>query len=207
MYYTLAAIIGYLVGSIPFAYILLRKTRSLDITREGTGNVGAMNAYEVTNSKVLGMLILLLDMLKGLLSAYICILLFPINFIYPAIALLFAMLSHCYNPWLDFKGGRGLATAAGGALLIFPYLLVIWVLLWVISYLFKKDIIFSNIFANILSLLVVLNTNNIALKYSYPRPDAGSTLIMFSISALILIMIKHIDPLKELINNKIFVRK
>ena len=129
------------------------------------------------------------------------------NFIFPAIALFFAILSHCYNPWLDFKGGRGLATAAGGAMLIFPYLLAGWLLLWVITYIFKKDIHISNIAATTLSLLLVFSTSKIALKYAFPTPDAESTLMLFCTAALTVIMIKHIDPLKELIKSKTLIRK
>ena len=69
MEYLLSSIIGYLFGSIPTAYLLLKRTRGIDITNAGTGNVGAMNSYEVTNSKSIGIIVLLIDFLKGMIPA------------------------------------------------------------------------------------------------------------------------------------------
>ena len=174
----------------------------MDITLNGTGNVGAMNIFEVSKSKILGILVFLIDALKGLLSVYLCLLLFPMDFVYPSLALLFAVLSHCYNPWLKFKGGRGLATAAGGTLLLFPILLSIWIFAWVIVYLFKRDIIFANILATFMSLILVFTSANIAFKYSFPHPDSISTLLLFTSALLIIIITRHFEPLVELINNK-----
>ena len=145
MEYLISSIIGYLLGSFPSAYILLKKTRGTDITNEGSGNVGAMNSFEITNSKLIGFSVFFIDFLKGACSGFIPVLLFPDKFIYPALALLFAVFSHCYNPWIKFKGGRGLATAAGGAAVIFPFLLVVWAVLWVIFYVMRKDILLANI--------------------------------------------------------------
>ena len=201
MNYLLSSLIGYLVGSFPTAYVILRKSHGIDITKNGTGNVGAMNSYEVTNSKVTGLLVLLIDALKGLLSVYIIILIFPGNFSLPAISLTFAILSHCFNPWLYFKGGRGLATSFGGTILIFPLLPITWILLWTLVYVFRKEIIISNLLATIASLVLILFFNNISIKYSFPHADSVSSVLFFTTSILIIIFIKHIDPLTELITN------
>ncbi len=208
MNYLLSAIIGYLLGSIPTGYLLLKKTKGIDITQSGSGNVGAMNSYEITNSKFIGILVLVIDALKGLLSVYLPLLFFPLNFSYPALGLFFAVFSHCYNPWLKFKGGRGLATAAGGTILLFPFLLAVWVLMWVIAYLFRRDILFGNIWATFASLIFIYLDNKFAFKYAMPAPDSMSTLMMFSTGLVILIFIRHIDPLLEIIQTKkIFKRR
>lgn len=202
MDYLISAVIGYLLGTFPTAYIVLKKSNGLDITKNGTGNVGAMNSFEVTNSKFIGILVLLIDALKGLLSVYLVLIFLPVDFVYPSLALLFAVFSHCYNPWLKFKGGRGLSTAAGGSLLLFPFMLIVWAIVWSIIYLFKRDIILANVWANIMSLILIFSSINIAFKYSYPTPDSHSTLILFTSGLLFLIFIKHIDPLKDLLKNK-----
>lgn len=207
MEYLVSSISGYLLGSIPTAYILLKKTKGIDITKSGSGNVGAMNSYEITNSKSTGIIVLIIDALKGFLSVFLLTFLFPNNFGYPAIALIFAVLSHCFNPWLNFKGGRGLATAAGGAIFIFPFMLAAWLLLWAIIYIMKKDILVANIAATILSLMVSFASSNIAIKYSYPMPESISVLMIFTSSILIIIFIKHIDPLKEILRDKNFLVK
>lgn len=202
MEYLLSSVIGYLLGSFPTAYIFLQKTKGLDITQEGSGNVGAMNSFEVSNSKFVGISVLFIDLLKGGASVLIPILVFGNVFIYPAIGLLFAVFSHCYNPWIFFKGGRGLATAAGGAAIIFPYLLFVWVVLWVIFYVMRKDILLANIAATILSVLVLFGTYRIAFNYAFPKPAGVDILLTASSSILIIIFIKHIEPLKELIQKQ-----
>lgn len=207
MDYLFSSVMGYLFGSIPTAYLLLKKTKGIDITKTGSGNVGAMNSYEITNSKISGIIVLIVDAFKGFLSVYLPSLIYPDNFGFPAIALIFAVFSHCYNPWLRFKGGRGLATAAGGAVLIFPFMLVVWLLFWTIIFLTKKDILIANISATILSLMVSFSTSNIAVKYSYPAAESVSVLMLFTASVLILIFIKHIDPLKEILKDKKYFHK
>lgn len=202
MEYLLSSLIGYLLGSFPTAYIFLQKTKGLDITKEGSGNVGAMNSFEVSNSKFVGISVLFIDLLKGGASVLIPILVFGNVFIYPAIGLLFAVFSHCYNPWIFFKGGRGLATAAGGAAIIFPYLLAVWVILWVLFYVMRKDILLANIAATILSVLVLFGTYRIAFNYAFPKPAGVDILLTASSSILIIIFIKHIEPLKELIQKQ-----
>lgn len=190
-----------MLGSVPTAYIVLKKLRNQDITQTGSGNAGAMNTFEITSSKTAGLIVLVIDALKGLLSVYLCLLLFPLNFVYPALGLFFAVFSHCFNPWLNFKGGRGLATAAGGAALLSPLILGAWVLLWALIFLVKKDILYANIGATGLVILSNLALVKIIYNYTFPTPDSFSSLALFSTGLLMIIFIKHIEPLKEIINN------
>ncbi len=198
MQYLISILIGYIFGSIPTAYLLMLR-KGVDITASGSGNVGAMNTYEVSKSKLAGLIVFAVDFTKGLLSVIIVKFIYPGEFIFPALALLFAVMSHCFNPWINFKGGRGLATAAGGSIILFPYLLISWIFIWLISYIYKKDILLSNILATPLSLLLVLGKPELAIKYSFPQPKDIGSLILFSTSGLIIIFIKHIEPLKEII--------
>jgi len=202
MEYLISSTIGYLLGSFPSAFILLKMTKGTDITKEGSGNVGAMNSFEVTNSKMIGISVFLLDFLKGIASVLIPKFIFPDEFSYPAISLLFAVFSHCYNPWLNFKGGRGLSTAAGGAAFLFPFLLGVWAVLWAAVYVMRKNIILANISSTVLSLFVVFGTSDIAVKYAFPQPVNSGLLLLVSSAVLIIIFIKHIEPLKELISEQ-----
>jgi acyl phosphate:glycerol-3-phosphate acyltransferase len=202
MEYLISSLIGYLLGSFPTAFLFVKKATGIDITKEGSGNVGAYNSLEVTKSKFIGISVLLIDFMKGLGSVLIPLLIFPNEFIYPALSLTFAVFSHCFNPWLKFKGGRGLATAAGGAAIIFPFLLIVWCILWVIFYMMKRDIILANIISTVLSLLLIYGTYNIAVKYAYPQPLNISNLILVSTTILMFIFIKHIEPLNEIISKK-----
>jgi glycerol-3-phosphate acyltransferase PlsY len=202
MEYLLSSIIGYLFGSIPTAYLLLKKAKGIDITNAGTGNVGAMNSYEVTNSKLFGIIVLLVDFLKGLIPALLVLYFFENSFFIASLAVLFAIFSHCFNPWLNFKGGRGLATAAGGSAVIFPFLPVAWIIFYLIVYLIKKDIHTANIFATVFSLISVLGFHNYVIKFSNPQPVLVNELLLFTSAGLLIIFIKHIEPLKEIISNK-----
>ena len=207
MEYLVSLIIGYLFGSLPTAYLVLKRSKNIDITKTGTGNVGAMNSFEITNSKMIGILVFIIDALKGILSVILMRIIFPGEFVYPAIALVFAVFSHCFNPWLKFKGGRGLATAAGGAAFLFPFVLVVWTVSWVIIFLKSKDILVANIWANLMSLLIVMSSLDIGIKYSFPQAESISILAFFTTSLLLIIFIKHIDPLKEIIDKKSLIGK
>jgi glycerol-3-phosphate acyltransferase PlsY len=206
MYYLFSAIIGYLLGSIPTGHLILKR-RGINIMTSGSGNVGAMNTFDITNSKITGLLVFFIDAIKGLLSAYIPLLLFPFGFSYAAIALLFAILSHCYNPWIKFKGGRGLATSLGGTILIAPFIPSIWILTWILVYLIKRDILLGNILATILAILIIFTFPDYVYKYSFPKAESISSLMFFSTALLIIIFIKHIDPLMELLTKFNIINK
>ena len=198
--FILSFIIGYVLGSFPAAFILIKIIRKTDITENGSGNVGAMNSYEVSKSKLIGISVLVLDALKGFLSVIIAKALFGDYFIYPMIALLAAVISHCYNPWLKFKGGRGLATAAGGALGLSPIIMVLWLLFWALGYLLRKNIHFSNIIATVLCIPVAISSSDIlnTEKWSTNPPAEDSTVFAVTVSLMmIIILTKHIEPLKE----------
>ena len=206
MYYLLSAIIGYLLGSIPTGYLMLKR-QGINIMTSGSGNVGAMNTFDITNSKVTGLLVFFIDAIKGLLSVYIPLLLFPFGFGYAAIALLFAVLSHCYNPWIKFKGGRGLATSLGGTLLIAPFIPTLWIFTWILVYLIKKDILLGNIIATFLAILIILTFPDFVSQYSFPKAESISSLMFFSTGLLMIIFIKHIDPLMELLTQLNIINK
>ncbi|AFN75927.1 acyl-phosphate glycerol 3-phosphate acyltransferase [Melioribacter roseus P3M-2] len=196
MNYLLSLLIGVMLGSIPTAYLLLRK-KNIDVTKAGSGNVGAMNSYEVTNSKLIGLIVFAIDSLKGLLSVWIAESLFGHKFEFMMIALIGAVLGHCYSFWINFKGGRGLATAAGGALLISIPVLGIWVALWLVAYLFRRHIHFANFTATLLTGLLSFTSGDILNKYA--SPSAADTMNFSILVSLMLLIIlsKHIVPIKE----------
>ena len=202
MNYLLSAFIGFLFGSIPTAYLIIKKAKGIDIRDVGSNNVGAMNSYRVSKSKSLGLMVMLIDLGKGLLSVQVTIYILGDNFIYPAIASIFAVLAHCFNPWIGFKGGRGLATSAGIAISLIPYFLIVWGILWVMFFILKKNILFSNIGSTIFSLILFFNTAEIAFEYVTPTPENLSTLVLLVTSVITIILIKHIEPLRELLLEK-----
>lgn len=198
MIYLAALLLGYIIGSLPTAFLVLKKAKKIDITTVGTGNVGAMNSYDVTNSKTIGIVVFIIDFLKGMLPIII-LNLFSINiFSVHAVALLGCIYAHCYNPWLKLKGGRGLASAAGGTAILFPFVLFVWMILWVIFYFMKKDFTIANVTASIFSLILTLFSLQTAQKYSFPEPETEAVLVLFSLGLFIIIISKHTQPLQEI---------
>jgi acyl phosphate:glycerol-3-phosphate acyltransferase len=101
--------LGYLLGSIPFGLLLAKAAGKGDIRGIGSGNIGATNVLR-TGSKGLAAVVLLLDLGKGFLTVWLASRLLPGV---ESIAALGAVLGHCFPVWLRFKGGKGVATAAG----------------------------------------------------------------------------------------------
>jgi glycerol-3-phosphate acyltransferase PlsY len=198
MEYIVSLLLGYIIGSFPTAYLVLKRTKNLDITTQGTGNVGAMNSFEVTNSKAIGIVVFILDLVKGMLPIIILKLFSMNDFALLSVALITCIFSHCYNPWLKLKGGRGLASAAGGTVIIFPFALGVWVILWIIFYLMKKDITIANVFASVMTIIVTMTSISTALRYAFPKPDSEAILVLFTLGLLLIIISKHTEPLQEL---------
>ena len=119
----LTASFSYLLGSIPFGYILLRIFRGQDVRQTGSGNIGATNVAR--SSPVLGILTLLLDALKGAAAVAVTRALFPDQMMLAAIAALFAILGHAFPVGLRFRGGKGVATGLGSFLMLAPKIVLI----------------------------------------------------------------------------------
>lgn len=195
----ISSLIGYLIGSIPSAYLLIKHKNGLDIRNLGTGNVGTLNSYEVTNSKHIGIAVLFFDLIKGILSVLLAKYFIEDTFKIAIISLNFAVLGHCYSIWLKFKGGRGLATAAGGSLLLAPSILFIWLAAWILIYQIRKNIHLANIFATIVVIFFTLLFNVFLSSTLFPPPESN---FVFGISVSLLMLIilsKHWIPFLEII--------
>ena len=130
MEYIIAAVFGYLLGSIPFGLVLCKVFGLGDIRKIGSGNIGATNVLR-TGNKPLAFATLLLDISKGAIAVLSITLLFPLLnwligdagmtaetpqssvFLATSLTGLFAIIGHCYPIWLKFKGGKGVATTLG----------------------------------------------------------------------------------------------
>ncbi len=128
----LAALIGYFFGSIPWAYIVVKLARGVDIREVGSKNVGTLNVYRATGSKLLALLVLLLDLSKAI-AAYLVV----AHCCPSALWLLpfFVVLGHNYPVWLRFHGGRGIAVFLVLALIYNKVFFATWVIVWALAYL------------------------------------------------------------------------
>jgi glycerol-3-phosphate acyltransferase PlsY len=114
----LIPVLGYLLGSIPFAYLLARRHRGIDLRQAGSGNVGAANLLRTTTKKI-GVSAMALDIAKGIASVLVAQRLDsgPAG---PAVAGVAAVLGHIYPVWLGFRGGKGVATTCGVFTILAP---------------------------------------------------------------------------------------
>ena len=111
--------VAYLLGSIPFGLILTKLFGRGDVRKEGSGNTGATNVARVAGP-LAGILTLLLDGAKGAVAVLIAARYSNENATWMVIAGLAALAGHCFPVWLKFKGGKGVATAAGVYLMLCP---------------------------------------------------------------------------------------
>jgi len=120
--FPLIAAASYLLGSIPFGYLLVRIFRGEDVRLTGSGNIGATNVSR--KSPVLGVVTLLLDALKGSTAVALAAGFGPMDAPKPyglmSLAALLAIVGHMFPIWLKFRGGKGVATGLGSFLMIAP---------------------------------------------------------------------------------------
>ena len=176
--------ISYLLGSIPFGYLLTKIFLKKDIRKIGSGNIGATNALR-TGNKVLGYFTLILDISKAAVPILIVKNYFH-EYIY--ISSLCVFLGHIFPVWLKFKGGKGIATYVG-ILFCINYLIgLTFIAIWFVVYLIFK---FSSLSSLVSSLFVP-----IFYFYYYENQNYYFYIIMF-----ILIFFTHRENIKRLINN------
>jgi acyl phosphate:glycerol-3-phosphate acyltransferase len=146
MEYLIVALGSYLLGSIPFGFLLTKIFLKKDIRNIGSGNIGATNALR-TGNKSLGYATLILDITKAILPVLY------VKFNYPDyifIASLSAFLGHVFPVWLKFKGGKGVATYVGILFSINLILGFIFVVCWCILFLISKYSSLSSLTASLI---------------------------------------------------------
>jgi glycerol-3-phosphate acyltransferase PlsY len=124
-----AAVIGYLLGSIPFGLLLTRMAGLGDVRNIGSGNIGATNVLRTGNKK-LAAATLLLDALKGTAAVLIAQQLF--GYEASLVAGFLAFIGHLYPVWIGFKGGKGVATYIGVLLAVAPLMMLAFAIIWLV---------------------------------------------------------------------------
>lgn len=205
-YYIICAVIGYLIGSIPFGYIIVKVAKGIDIRTVGSGNIGATNVARVMGWPA-GLLVFILDATKGIGAILLSSILMKsleidINLkkeIYHSayylwsIGGLSAIIGHLFPIWLKFRGGKGVATTLGVFFFLMlplnsiPFIIVLCV--WIGLFILFKYVSLSSIGAMITMPVAFL----ISTKTLQP------VILIFLLIAF-LVIIKHISNIKRLIN-------
>ena len=176
-------VISYLLGSIPFGFLLTKFFLKKDIREIGSGNIGATNALR-TGNKFIGYTTLILDILKAVIPI-ILVKFYFIEYLY--IASLCVFLGHVFPIWLRFKGGKGVATYVGILCCINIYLGITFVIVWLLTFIIFKYSSLSSLLGSI-SIPIV---NYFIFK---------EEVIFFFIIMFVLIFYTHRENIKRLLN-------
>ncbi len=127
---------AYLIGAIPFSYLVAR-SRGIDLRNVGSGNVGGANVWR---SSGFGPFVVAasLDILKGMLSTLVALWLLPSHFFAIILVGVAAVLGHTFPVYLGFKGGKAVGTSTGVLLAIFPLLIPFGLAAWIIAFLITR---------------------------------------------------------------------
>lgn len=197
----IAAAIGYLLGSIPFGYLLVLLFRKEDIRKTGSGNIGATNVIR-SGSRWLGILTLLLDLGKGFAAVEIARRLsFGASAIDTAsIAALFAVIGHVFPIWLRGKGGKGVATALGVFLALAPLAAVAALAVFTVFTLWTRYVSLASILAAAsFPVWVWLIARFLGIHYGHGPLFVASTVLVPAV-----ILIKHEKNVQRLLHGTEF---
>ncbi|WP_027339180.1 glycerol-3-phosphate 1-O-acyltransferase PlsY [Halonatronum saccharophilum] len=179
-------LIGYLLGSIPFALIAVRLVKKVDIRDYGSGNVGATNAFRLMGLSM-GILVALLDIGKGFLAVSIAKVFFADQPLILLLAGILSIVGHNWPIFLKFKGGKGVATSVGVLISLVPQVIFIIFLVWLTIILTTQYVSLASIVgAALLPVLIII----FALDAVY---------LGFAILISIFVIYRHIPNIKRLL--------
>ena len=184
----LTAVFSYLLGSIPFGFILLRIFRGQDVRRTGSGNIGATNVAR--SSPTLGLVTLILDALKGVAAVELARAFFPGRNVLAGVAALFAVLGHMFPVWLKFRGGKGVATGLGSFAILAPKTILVMVGVFVAVVLVFRRVSLGSIVA------VALFPFLAWLLHDY---DSSPQILVLMATASVFIVARHHQNIRRLL--------
>ena len=197
-------LVSYFLGSIPFGYLLMRIFRGVDVRTTGSGNIGATNVAR-SGSKTLAIATLLLDACKGYFAVLLASHLVNIDpadlvgFLFVdrltaaicALAAVFAIIGHIFTVWLRFKGGKGVATAAGAFAALAPRAFLFALAAFVVVVAVTRYVSLGSIVAAVsFPIFFFLTAPSIRTNYA---------VIFFTGVSSLLIIIRHKDNIRRLL--------
>lgn len=191
------ALFSYLLGSIPAGY-LAGRIAGIDIRHAGSGNIGATNVTRVLGKRY-GYPVFIVDFLKGLMAVSMSIFLEkraqPLSVsteLIGIIAAISCVIGHSFPVWLSFKGGKGVATSMGALFGLMPFVALIGVAVWVITFEMTRYVSVASMTATLavpISILILMPL----------KQTGGATLLYFSICLAALVIFRHRSNLSRLV--------
>ncbi len=181
----ICVLIAYVLGSLQTSILLSKFFKFPDPRTKGSHSAGATNVLR-TAGKNLALLTLIGDLVKGALAVVVAMLLHAIPFFW-AMAALAAVVGHIFPCFFQFRGGKGVATAVGGVLMLAPFIAVLLVVLWLVIVFLTRYVSLASIIAAAALPIFVLIFSPLRMSFFFP------TLIMAG-----LIIWKHKDNIYRL---------
>jgi acyl phosphate:glycerol-3-phosphate acyltransferase len=185
---------AYLLGSIPFGLLLAKLFAGADVRKEGSGNIGAANVARVVGP-LAGVLTLVMDAAKGAGAVLLGARLSGDSATWMMIAGLAALIGHCYSIWLNFKGGKGVATAAGVFLVLSPISCLGSILLFALVAVFSR-------YASLGSIAAAAAMPLLIYLFWAPHHAPPPMITFGSLAAALLIIYKHDANIQRLVQGE-----
>ncbi len=216
----LPPLIAFLLGSIPFG-LLIAKSQGINIREHGSGNIGATNVLRTVGKKY-GITCFILDFFKGFIPALLGVSFFYFGDTHHSMALGFlkpyamhsddqfftqsmqvftglcAILGHNYSPWVNFKGGKGIATSAGVLAVLMPAGLVILIVIFILTFKLTRYVSVASM-AGAASLPIIVLGGSL-YHGKFQDGTWNKPLLIFAILIAFLAIWKHRSNIKNLIN-------
>ena len=194
MIYFAAALVAYLLGSIPFGFVA-GLIAGVDVRKHGSGNIGATNTLRVLGKKY-GYPVFVADVLKGYIAVRTALWLTRFDpstgdFI-GILAAFFVVVGHSFPIWLRFRGGKGVAAAAGACLGLVPLATLIAVLIWIVTFFIFRYVSLASIVA-----AIALALSALFLGYA-----ADPILLTFTCLIAALIILRHRSNIMRLLQGR-----
>jgi acyl phosphate:glycerol-3-phosphate acyltransferase len=191
-YFVVAATtcLAYVIGGLPFGYLIARLACGKDIRTMGSGNIGATNVHRTVGRKA-GLIVLFLDIVKGFCAVWITASVTHGNSLALALAAAAVMLGHCYSVFLRFKGGKAVACFIGAFFYLTPLALVVSLIVFILVVAISKYISLGSIIA--------------AVVFPFPVwrvEHAAPPIILASLFAAALIIYRHKPNILRLMNGE-----
>jgi len=172
----LIAAIAYVLGAIPFGYILVKLASGADVRSAGSGNIGATNVLRTTG-RAAGIATLLLDIAKGYLAVWIAGRLTEHDPLWMSVAAIAVMAGHAYPIFLKFRGGKAVASFVGAFLCLTPVALIMTLVVFVVAVAWSRYISLGSIIAAAAFPLAVWLVQKVELPVEAAAILAGAFII------------------------------
>lgn len=192
MLWNMLALAGaYLLGAVPFGYIIVRLTRGADVRATGSGSTGATNVTRHAGIKA-GLLTYAFDVAKGAGAVFLMRAVTD-DAVWLGAAATAAIVGHMFPVFLGFKGGKGVATGVGAYLAIVPYAVVSTLVVWALIFWRTRIVSLGSLVATALVPVWVLLWN----RYVFGRPVPAETIAAISVGC-VLIIARHHENIRRL---------